>query len=54
MAQNIYNYFFEYDLSKTAGFIYVLASPGNYVCHRDNPRRRKDIWSYVELSILWS
>ena len=24
MYQNIYNYFFEYDLSKTPGFTYVL------------------------------
>ena len=26
MYQNIYNYFFEYDLSKTPGFTYVLAN----------------------------
>lgn len=26
MYQNIYNYFFEYDLIKTPGFTYVLAN----------------------------
>ena len=53
MAQNIYNYFFEYDLSKTPGFIYVLANFLGVIIYTSfNPRRRKDIWSYVELIIL--
>ena len=53
MAQNIYNYFFEYDLSKTPGFIYVLANFLGVIIYTSfNPRRRKDVWSYAELIIL--
>ncbi len=52
MAQNIYNYF-RYDLSETSGFIYVLANFLGVIIYTSfNPRRRKDIWSYVELIIL--
>lgn len=53
MAQNIYNYFFEYDLSKTPGFIYVLANFLGVIIYTSfNPRKRKDVWSYAELIIL--
>ena len=38
MYQNIYNYFFEYDLSKTPGFTYVLANFLVNVLRRDNQR----------------
>ena len=42
MYQNIYNYFFEYDLSKTPGFTYVLANfLGVIIYTAFNPRRRK-------------
>lgn len=53
MYQNIYNYFFEYDLSKTPGFTYVLANfLGVIIYTAFNPRRRKNIWAYAELLIL--
>ena len=53
MAQNIYNDFFEYDLSKTPGFIYVLANFLGVIIYTSfNSRKRKDIWSYAELVIL--
>ena len=47
MAQNILQLFFEYDLSKTPGFIYVLANFLGVIIYTSfNPRRRK---GYMEL-----
>lgn len=50
MYQNIYNYFFEYDLSKTPGFTYVLANFLGVIIYTLLTKKAQNIWAYAELA----